>query len=167
MLRVGIIAATHGIKGEVKVYPTTEEPMRFKKLKQAYIDTGEEKLVFEIEQVRFFKKYVILKFKDINSINDIEKYKGRDLLIDREQAVPLEQDEFFISDLIGLRVVNEEGKILGVLKEVLPTGANDVYIVELENQKELLLPAIKQCILKTDLEQGQMIVHVMEGLMEL
>ena len=110
---------------------------------------------------------VILKFKGYDSINDIEKYKGRDLLIRRDQAVDLDEDEYFITDLVGLQVVTDEGVNLGVLKEVMPTGANDVYIVQQENGKELLIPAIKECILDVDLEQGIMKIHLMDGLLDL
>ena len=97
LLRVGVIANTHGVHGEVKVYPTTDDMNRFKKLKQVILDTGKEQRTLEISSVKFFKNLAILKFKGIDNINDIEKYKGKDLLITREQAVPLKKDEYFIS----------------------------------------------------------------------
>lgn len=167
LLRVGIISSTHGICGEVKVFPTTDDTGRFKILKQVILDTGKEKIDLEIERVKFFKQFVILKFKGIDNINDVEKYRGKDLLVTRENAIPLEEGEYFITDLIGLEVISDEGEELGILKDVLQTGANDVYIVERKNGKELLLPAIKQCILQTDLENGVMTVHVLDGLMDL
>ena len=92
MLRVGVFANTHGVRGEIKVFPTTDDVNRFKKLKKLYLDTGKEKIELEVQSVRFFKNMVIMKFKGIDNINDIEKYKGKDLLIDREQAVPLKKD---------------------------------------------------------------------------
>ena len=150
-LRVGVITSTHGVRGEVKVFPTTDDAKRFKKLKQ----------------VKFFKNMVIVKFKGFDDINDIEIYKNKDILITREDAVPLGPDENFIVDLIGLKVVTDEGEELGTLKDVLQTGANDVYVVEMTDGKELLLPAIKQCILNVDLEQQTMTVHVLDGLMDL
>ena len=131
------------------------------------LDTGKEKLELEIAGVKFFKNMVILKFKGYDSINDVERYRGRDLWITREQAVPLGEDENFVADLIGLAVVTDGGETLGTMKDVMFTGANDVYVVERGNGKELLLPAIKDCILDVDLENGVMTVHVLDGLLDL
>ena len=167
MLRVGVITSPHGIKGEVKVFPTTDDAKRFKDLKKVILDTGKEYIPMEIEHVKFFKNMVILKFKGYDNINEIEKYKSRDLLITRDQAVDLAPDEYFITDLIGLAVVSDQGVELGTLKDVLETGANDVYVVAMKDGKELMLPAIGDCILNVDLEQGRMEVHVLEGLMDL
>lgn len=167
MLRVGVITSAHGIKGEVKVFPTTDDAKRFKELKKVILDTGKEYIPMEIEHVKFFKNMVILKFRGYDNINEIEKYKSRDLLITRDQAVDLEPDEYFITDLIGLAVVSDQGAELGILKDVLETGANDVYVVAMKDGKELMLPAIGDCILNVDLEQGRMEVHVLEGLMDL
>ena len=167
LLRVGVITSPHGIRGEVKVFPTTDDPKRFKKLKKVILDTGKERLPLDVENVKFFKNMAILKFKGYDNINDIEIYKGKDLLIPREQAVKLAPNENFIVDLIGLKVVTEDGDTFGVMTDVLQTGANDVYVVELNNGKELLLPAIKDCILQVDIEGGKMTVHVLDGLMDL
>lgn len=103
-LRVGVISSTHGVRGEVKVYPTTDDVNRFKKLKTVILDTGRDQITLSIESVKFFKNMVILKFKEFNNINEIEKYKGKDLLICRDQAVKLAPNENFITDLIGLKV---------------------------------------------------------------
>ena len=167
MLRVGVITSTHGVRGEVKVFPTTDDRMRFKKLEEVILDTGKEQKTLEIEHVKFFKNMVILKFKGFDNINDIEIYKGKDLLVTRDHAVKLGPDENFIVDLIGLPVITDEGEELGTLKDVMQTGANDVYVVERENGKDVLLPAIKQCILNVDLEKEKITVHVMEGLLDL
>ncbi len=165
-LQVGVITQTHGIKGEVKVFPTTDDVNRFKKLKEVILDTGKERLEMEIEGVKFFKQYVILKFKGYDSINDIEKYKRGKLLVTRDKAVKLRKDEYFIADLIGLKVVTEDGKDFGTLKDVLTTGANDVYVVERPGASEVLLPAIRECVLDVDVEQGCITVHIMEGLLD-
>ena len=127
MLRVGVISSTHGVRGEVKVFPTTDDPARFEDLETVFLDTGREKLKLEISGVKFFKNMVILKFKGYDNINDIEKYRGKDLWITRDQAVPLGEDENFVADLIGLSVVTDQGETLGVMKDVMFTGANDVY----------------------------------------
>ena len=158
MLRVGVIASTHGVRGEVKVFPTTDDPGRFKQLKEVILDTGKEHLPLEIQQVQF---------KGYDNINDIEKYKSKDLLIPRDQAVKLEPDEYFITDLIGLTVRSDDGETLGTMMDVLETGANDVYVVQMKDGKEILLPAIGDCILDVDLEQGIMTVHILDGLMDL
>ena len=167
MLRVGVISSTHGVRGEVKVFPTTDDPARFEELETVLLDTGKEKLELEIAGVKFFKNMVILKFKGYDSINDVERYRGKALWITREQAVPLGEDENFVADLIGLAVVTDGGETLGTMKDVMFTGANDVYVVERENGKELLLPAIKDSILDVDLENGVMTVHVLDGLLDL
>jgi len=166
-LRVGVITSTHGVHGEVKVFPTTDDVKRFKRLKEVLLDTGRELKPMEVESVKFFKNMVILKFKGFDNINDIEIYKGKDLLVTRDKAVKLAPNENFIVDLIGLQVVTDEGEDFGVMKDVLQTGANDVYVVEMKNGKEVLLPAIKQCILDVNLDEQKMIVHVMDGLLDL
>ena len=165
-LRVGVISSTHGIAGEVKVFPTTDDNNRFKKLKQVFLDTGKEYLELEVERVRFFKQMVIVKFKGINNINDIEKYKGKDLLVTRENAVPLEEDEYFIYDIMGAQVVDEEGKEIGTLVEVLATGANDVYVVKTPQGKEILMPVIDECILDIDFDNKVVTAHIMPGLLD-
>ena len=167
LLRVGVITSTHGVRGEVKVFPTTDDMNRFKKLKTVILDTGKEHKTLNVEQVKFFKNMVILKFKGFDNINDVEMWRQKDLLITRDQAVKLEPDENFIVDLIGLTVMTDEGEKLGVMQDVLQTGANDVYVVKTTAGKEVLLPAIKDCILYVDLEKGEMLVHVLDGLLDL
>ena len=164
LLQVGVISSTHGVRGEVKVFPTTDDVKRFKKLKKVILDTGREHLTLEIESVKFFKQFAIVKFKGIDNINDIEKYKGKSLLVDRENAVKLRKDEYFIADMIGLAVFTEDGEEFGKLRDVLETGANDVYIIDSLKYGEVLVPAIKQCILDVDIENGKMLIHLMEGL---
>lgn len=166
LLRVGVISSTHGVRGEVKVYPTTDDVNRFKKLKKVVLDTGREYIDLEISGVKFFKNLVILKFKGIDNINDIEKYRGKDLLVHREDAVALEENENYVADLIDLKVVTDDGKVLGYLTEVMETGANDVYVVETEDGQELLLPAIRDCILDVDLDEEVMTVHILPGLFD-
>ena len=164
-LQVGAITSTHGIRGEVKVFPTTDDPARFKKLKKVILDTGKRQIDMEIQSVRFFKQFVIVKFKGIDNINDVEQYKGSSLFVSRENAVSLEENEYYIADLIGMEVVLEDNTHFGTLKDVMETGANDVYVVELPDHQEVLLPAIKECILDVDLEKNVMTVHLMKGLL--
>ena len=166
-LKVGVVTSVHGIKGEVKVFPTTDDSRRFKKLKQVYLDTGKEMLPLEIEGVKFFKQMVIVKFKGYENPDDVMKFRQKELWIDRKDAVRLSKDEYFIADLIDMEVCDEEGKLIGTLKDVISTGANDVYAVETPEGREVLFPAIKQCVLDVDTEARKMTVHVMEGLLDL
>ncbi len=164
LLQVGAITSTHGVRGEVKVFPTTDDPKRFCKLKQVILDDGKLKRNLEIESVKFFKNLVILKFKGIDDMNEVEKYKKATLWVTRENAVPLKKDEYFIADLIGLSVVTEEGEALGKITDVMQTGANDVYVIENGNAGELLIPAIRECVKHVDLENQVMTIFLMPGL---
>lgn len=165
LLQVGVISSTHGVHGEVKVFPTTDDVRRFKKLKNVLLDTGKEKLCLEIQSVKFFKQFAILKFREFDTINDIEKYKGKSLYVTRENAVKLGKDEYFIADLIGMQVTTDKGET-GRLTDVLETGANEVYVIDFDEYGEVMLPAIHDCILEVDVEAMQMKVHLLEGLVE-
>lgn len=165
MLQVGVVTTTHGVRGEVKVFPTTDDVNRFKKLKEVFLDIGKEKVSLEIEGVKFFKQMVILKFKGIDTLDDAAGYRQAGLYVTRENAVKLKKDEYFIADLIGVSVYDEADRLLGSLEDVMATGANDVYVIRMTDGRELLLPAIRQCILDVDVEQGRMKVHVLEGLL--
>ena len=162
-LQVGVISSTHGIRGEVKVFPTTDDPARFKKVKNVLLDTGRERLELEVQSVKFFKQFVIVKFRGIDNINDIEKYKGKSLLVPREDAVELGEDEYYIADLMGMEVFTEEGRF-GVLKDVMETGANEVYIIDSDEHGEVLVPAIHDCILDVNIEEKVMKIRLLDGL---
>lgn len=166
--QVGVIASTHGLAGEVNVFPTTDEPERYKALKKVTLDTGRDGMKeLEIEHVKFFKKFVIVKFKGWDSINDVEKFRGKELTITRDQAVSLAPGEYFAADLIGLKITDEDGKELGTLKDVMNTGANDVYeMAPADGSGSVMIPAIKDCIRKIDLDAGVMTIHVMDGLLD-
>lgn len=166
LLKVGVISSTHGLKGEVKVFPTTDDAKRFRQLKEVLLDAGKESLWLKIEQVKFFKQFVILKFQGLDSIDEVEKYRGKELFVTRENAVKLRKDEYFIADLVGIDVVSEEDALKGKLKNVILTGANDVYEIALEDGRELLLPAIKECVLSVNLEENVMKIHILDGLLE-
>lgn len=164
LLQVGVITQTHGIRGEVKVFPTTDDAARFQELRQVLLDTGKETISLEIENVKFFKQFVILKFKGYDNINDIERYKRCALLVKRDDAVPLEEDEYYIADMIGMKIVTDRDEEFGILKNVMETGANDVYVIEHPSEGEVLIPAIKECILDVDIPGRLMKIHVMDGL---
>lgn len=162
-LQVGVISSTHGIRGEVKVFPTTDDAARFKKLKKVLLDTDREQVELEIQSVKFFKQFVILKFKGIDNINDIEKYKGKSLLVPREDGVPLGRDEYYIADMIGMEVFVGDERF-GVIKDVMETGANEVYIIDSDMHGEVLIPAIHQCVIDVDVEDKKMQIRLMDGL---
>ena len=169
IFRIGVITDTHGIRGEVKVYPTTDDPDRIGDIPEVILlEPDGKKQTLKIERARRAKDRVIVKFAGIDDINDIEKYKKCELYVTRENAIPLEEGEFYISDLIGLTVCEEDGQTVGTLTDVLQTGANDVYEVTPEgSQKPILIPAIKQCILDTDIKKGIMTVRLLPGLKDL
>jgi len=165
MLRVGIVINTHGIRGEVKLWPTTDDVNRFHKGLVLYLDAKEGAKQVTVSSVKYFKNLVILKFEGIDSINDIERYKGCDLYVSREDAIPLAEGEYYVCDLVGCDVVEEDGTRVGTLTDVMTTGANDVYVVTTDAKKEVLLPVIPDCIKKVDIAEKTVTVYLMPGLM--
>ena len=162
IFRIGVITSTHGLKGEVKVFPTTDDVNRFKTLKGCFIRTPKEDIPVEKNTCKFFKNMVILSFKDFKDINEVEKYKNCDIYVTREDAVPLLEDEYYISDVIGMDVVEENGDMLGKLSDVMQTGANDVFVVSMSDKKEVLIPVIKDCVLDIDYDEGKIVVKLMK-----
>lgn len=163
-LSVGIITTAHGVHGEVKVFPTTDDVKRFKKLKEVYLDKGKGNELVKVQGVKFFKQFVILKLQGTETMDDALLLKNKPLLVSRDMAVKCEEDEYFIADLYGIKVLDEADNVIGVINEVYQTGANDVYEVKREDDTTVLLPAIKECIKKVDIAAGIMIIHVMDGL---
>ncbi len=165
--RVGVITSTHGLRGEVKVYPTTDDPQRFSLLKEVILDVNGSEKILKIRSVKYFKNMVILAFEGLDRIEDVQRFLKKDLLIRRSDALPLAEGEYYIPDLIGIEVSDEEGTVLGQITDVLQTAANDVYVVRQENGKEFMIPKTDECILETDIENGRMRVHLLPGLMDL
>lgn len=168
LLQVGAILDTHGLRGEVKVFPTTDDPSRYDALEEVELLTKEGKyLHLEVERVRYFKNLVIVKFRHYDNINDIEQYKKCNLYVTRENAVELEKNEYFVADLIGLAAKSDDGGDLGTLTDVLTTGANDVYVIKGADGEELLVPAIRDCVREVNVEEGYVILHLLPGLRDL
>lgn len=161
-LRVGVITSTHGIKGEVKVFPTTDDVNRFKTLDKCYISYGDELLFVHGNGCKFFKNQVILKFREYNDINDVEKFRQCDILVSREDAVPLKDGEFFIYDIIGAAVVDQNGVELGQISEYLDTAANGVFVVKNKDNKETLIPVVKEWVTDIDMEERKVTVHTLD-----
>ena len=172
LYQVGAITQTHGIRGEVKVFPMTDDVSRFKNMKELILDTGKEQIVLEVTSARPQKNLVILKFKGIDNINDVEKYKGCGLFVTKENRVKCKKDEYFIADLIGLRAIDEEGEAFGTISDVIQTGANDVYVITTKLGEEVMIPAIKDWILEVSVEEqdgqaGYVRIHLLPGLLDL
>lgn len=167
MFTVGKIVNTHGVKGEMKVMPTTDDPSRFSKFKSVYVER-KTMTSYEVENVRFHKGCVLLKLKGIDDMTAAELLKGSNIKIDRKDGVPLGKDEYYISDLYGMKVYTEEERFLGELVDIIVTGSNDVYVLKKSDRpKDLLIPAIKQVVKVVDVENKKMTVHLLEGLEEL
>ena len=163
--KIGKIVTTHGIKGAVKVFPLTDDPSRFELLEDVIIENRGQIETFKIQKIQYFKNQVIIKFDKLDSINNAELYKNAFILINKEEALPLDNDEYYISDLIGLNVETIDGDEIGTLIDIIYTGSNDVYVVEnKDTKKQILLPAIKDCIKKVNLEQSTITVEIMKGL---
>ena len=161
---IGKVAGTHGIKGTLRVFPTTDDPSRFELLKEFIIENKGKQQIFHIEKIAYHKKFVLVTVKELDNINQAELYKRATIWIPQQQALPLEENEYYMRDLYGLKVVTEDGEELGELADIYQTGANDVYAVRKQGEKDLLIPAIKQCILSIDISKGKMIVKLLEGL---
>jgi len=168
-LRVGTIVTTHGLKGEVKVYPTTDEPERFYDLKKVWLDRSgkmENMIQLEVENVRFSKNLALVKFKEYDSIDDVMAIRKGELYVDRADAIPLAEGEYFIGDIIGCRVLDENDAELGTVKEFIETGAHDVMLVKTEG-KDLMIPYCDPFILEKAPEEGYIRVHLIPGLLDL
>ena len=163
-LEVGQIVNTFGVSGEVKVYPYTDDIKRFSKLKSVYIEKKSVMQEYKIQNVRYHKNMVIIKFENVENMNDAELLKNCYLKIDRKDAIKLPKDTFFIADLIGLDVYTDEGKLLGKVEDIYSTGSNDIYVVKDELGKQVLLPAIKDVLKDINLEERKITVHIIKGL---
>lgn len=165
-LDIGKITNTHGVRGEVKVMPLTDDPKRFEKLKSVYLDKGGCLVKYTIESVRYHKNAVIIKFKEVPDMNAAELLRDVFLKVDRKDAVKLPKDTYFICDILGAEVSEENGNKLGVLKNIIKTGSNDVYIVADDTGKEILVPALKDVVREISVEKGRIIVSLPKGLLD-
>lgn len=162
-LEVGQIVNTHGLKGHLKVVPFTDDINRFKSLKTIFIDFKNELMEYKIQEVKFIKNLVRLKLEGLDNINDAEKFKGCYLKINRKDAKKLDENTYFIADLIGLDVYDLENHKIGILSDIFPTGSNDVYVVKQEDGKQVLLPAISKVIKEINIKQGKIVVDISQG----
>jgi 16S rRNA processing protein RimM len=169
LILVGHLVNTQGIRGEVRVISRTDfEDIRFKKGSKLWLvhKNFPEPILLTVASSRRHKKFILLTFEGHSSINDVEKYKGGDLMVKEEDLVELPENTYYIYQLIGCQVVTDEGQELGVVKEVLQPGANDVYVVKPPKGKDILLPVIPECVLDVDIPNKKILVHIMPGLLD-
>ncbi|MCY9517738.1 ribosome maturation factor RimM [Paenibacillus apiarius] len=167
LFNVGKVVNTHGIRGEVKVFPQTDFPdVRFAQGSELLLQHPETQstLSVTVERSRLHKNMYIVKLKQFDNINDVEKYKGWMLKVSEAQLVELPEDEYYYHEIIGCRVVTDKGEELGVIDEILAPGANDVWVVKPLKGKPILIPVIDDVLLNVDVEGKVVTVHLMEGL---
>lgn len=165
--QVGTVAGTHGIKGDVKIFPTTDDRSRFRKLKKVYVEIDGREQELAVSHVRMQDKFVLLHLSGYETPEDARRLLRKSLMIGREDLMPLPEGRYYIADLIGLRVITDEDAELGILHDVIRTGANDVYSVRTREGKDVLIPVIRDCILDVQLQEGYMRVHLLPGLLDL
>ena len=162
-LEVGQIVNTFGIKGEVKVMPFTDDITRFDDLEKVYVKTKKEEKLYKIQNVRYHKNMVLIKFENIETPEQAELLRNAFLEIDREDAIPLEEGTYYIADLIGMEVYSDDGNKLGIVEDIYNTGANDIYVVKNDLGKQILLPGIKEVIKEVNLDTEKITVHLIPG----
>ena len=165
-LKAGTITQPFGIKGDTKVYPHTDDPAIFKKIKKVFMEKNGSHEEYEGESARMALPLVILKFKGIDTPEEIRAFRQRDIYILREDASPLEEGEYYFADIIGMDVTDDTGVYRGRITDILQTGANDVYEITAEDGNSFLLPVIKDCILNVDVAENKMLIHILEGLLD-
>ncbi len=163
-LELGQIVNSKGLKGEVKVNSFTDDNTKFERIPKVFIKQKDTLKEYEIEKVGYNKNQVIIKFKNINTIEEAEKLRNSYIVIDRETLDPLPEGVYYIADLIGLDVFTETNEYLGKVDDIFSTGSNDVYVVKDELGKQKLLPGIDEVIKVIDIETGKIIVNLIEGL---
>ena len=161
---IGQIVNTFGIKGFVKINPFTDDLERFEELKSVFVVKNKELIEMQIEEVKYHKHLVLVKFKGIEDINMAEKYKGCYIKIKRENARKLPEDTYFIADLIGIKVYDEDGNLLGKVDDIYNNKSTDIYVIKDDLGKQILLPSTKEVIKQIDVDEEKMVVHLINGL---
>lgn len=162
---VGKIVNTHGIRGEVRVMPTTDfVAERFAKGQDLYLQRSGEPLKLTVETARQHKGFILVKFIGYDNINDVQAFRDHELMVSEEDQQPLEDGQYYYHQIIGLAVKTADGESIGTIKEILSPGANDVWVVQRDGKKDLLLPVIDDVVKDVDLDAGEVTVELMEGL---
>ncbi|NEW05520.1 ribosome maturation factor RimM [Paenibacillus sp. SYP-B3998] len=167
LFTIGRIVNTHGVRGELKVVSETDFPERFDQGNTLVIvDSQNKQTPVTIQTSRLHKNMYILQFKQFSDINEVEKFKGALLKMEEKYQQPLDEGEYYYHEIVGCKVVTEEGQELGLISEILTPGANDVWVVSLAKGKQLLLPVIDEVVLNVDVANKTILIHLMEGLLE-
>ena len=161
---IGQIVNTFGIKGFVKVNPFTDDLERFEELESVFVVKNKELIEMQIEEVKYHKHLVLIKFKGIDDINMAEKFKGCYIKISRDKARKLPEDTYFIADLIGIKVYDDNGNLLGKVDDIYNNKVHDIYVIKDDLGKQILLPSTKEVIKQVDVEKDRIVVHLIEGL---
>ena len=159
-INIGKIVTTHGVRGDIKVYPHTNVEDMFGKLKKIYIDDEE----YKIYSVKYAKGCPVLNIDGLNTVEDAQKLIGKQVFADEKALPKLEEDNFYLKDIIGCTAVDEQGGELGRVTDVIFTGANDVYEISAQNDRKILVPAVKEFILKVDISDKKITVKLIEGM---
>lgn len=175
---IGTIAGSHGIKGDVKVYPTTDDPKRFRQLKTVLVEIGGKDKEYKVSGVKYAGSLVVMHLEGYNTPEEVRPLRGKAIKVLRKDAITLPEGQYFIGDLIGMTVYTDEhARSLadvtdstvryGRLTDVIKTGANDVYEITREDGKPILLPVIDETILDVSVEDARICVHLLPGLEEI
>jgi len=162
--KIGVVVNTQGLHGEIRVIPATDDPSRFDLLDYVHIEKNGKMTRYDIEKVRYHKNFVMLKLRGVDDIEAAEKLRNAFVKIEAALALPCAEDEYYVADLVDMRVVTDDGCELGTISDVISTGANDVYIVKCEGKKDALIPAIKECVLSVDIPENKMTVRLLDGM---
>ena len=156
---IGKIVAPHGVRGDIRIMPLTDKPEQFLELEYLLLPSGKE---LHIKNARFHKNMVLVATKEITTMNEAELLRGQDVSVNFEDLPALDEGEFYVADLIGLDVVDENGKHIGKFKDAQTTGVNDYYIVTVPGQKDVLIPALKQYVKEINLAEKRIVVVMPE-----
>ena len=152
---IGRVGAAHGIHGDLRIIPLTDFPERFSALREVMV--GDELL--HIDQMKPQGKNILMRFREYGVREEAQRLTGRLLTVAREEAAPLDEGEYYVFDIVGLTVYDEEGSVLGTVENVLRTGSNDVYAVRSADGREILIPALRAVVLAIDVPEGRMTVR--------
>lgn len=166
MYLIGYVLKPQGLKGEVKVNSVSPYPERFNRLQSVYLQLEDNKRPFSIENVRISGRFVYIKFSGINSRNDAEFLRHAEVLIEEKDLIKPAENEYFVHDLIGCKIILENNDVFGVLSDVVQMSSNDVYVVKKSDGTEVLIPATRDVVKQVDVRQKKIIIHVLEGLLD-
>ncbi|MGI6555462.1 MAG: ribosome maturation factor RimM [Bacillota bacterium] len=165
-IKIAKVINTHGVRGEVKAIPLSDFPERFNSLRTVFLEKGNGYTEYRVESIRWHKNELLIKFEGIENPEQAEMLKNKYLTVKVQDTVPLPEDSFYFFEIVDLDVVDVDGVKLGTVQDILQTGANDVYVVQRDKGKELLIPALKKVVKQVDLEKGIMVVDIPPGLLD-